>query len=290
MGKRVKKAFYYFILFNSLLLSEILPQQITVTSPNGGESWPAGTSEAITWTDNISEYVSIELYKGGFFYYTIVDSTASDAHFLRYIPDTTQGGDDYKIKITSVVNSSIFDLSDGDFTIIGNVITVTTPNGGENWQVGSTRAITWVDNINEWVSIEIYKGGSYYYTVIDSTPSDAHYSWDIPDTLQPGSDYRIKIISVDYSSIFDFSDGDFTVFGQDIIVATPNGGESWLAGTSEAITWTDNISEYVSIELYKGGFFYYTIVDSTASDFHFLWYIPDTTQGGDDYKIKITSV
>jgi len=62
----VKKALYYFILFNSLLLSEILPQDITVTSPNGGENWHAGTNEHfITWTsDNITGRLSIDLIGG----------------------------------------------------------------------------------------------------------------------------------------------------------------------------------------------------------------------------------
>jgi len=55
----MKKTFFYFILFNSFLLSEILPQQITVTSPNGGENWQAGTTHPITWTDNITENVSV---------------------------------------------------------------------------------------------------------------------------------------------------------------------------------------------------------------------------------------
>jgi len=286
----MKKLFFLLILINFVLLPEILAQQITITSPNGGESWPAGTSRSITWSDNISEQVSIDLYKAGSYYYTITASTPSDAHHLWDIPDTLQGGSDYKIKITSVINSSIFDFSDGNFTIVGNVITVTSPNGGENWQAGSAQSITWSDNINEQVSIDLYKGGSYYYTITGATPSDGHHLWDIPDTLQVGTDYKIKITSVDFSSISDFSDNDFTVFGQDIIVTIPNGGESWPAGTSRSITWTDNISEYVSIELYKGGSYYYTVIDSTPSDVHHLWDIPDTAQGGGDYKIKITSV
>ena len=239
----MKKILLFIIIVNSVYLSEILPQQIILTTPNGGESWPAATSQAITWTDNISEYVSIELYKGGSFYYTVADSTPSDAYYTWYIPDTTQDGNDYRIKITSVINSSISDISDADFTIVGNSITVNSPNGGESWQTGSTRAITWTDNINEQVSIDLYKGGSFYYTVVDSTPSDAHHLWEIPDTLQPGSDYRIKITSVDFSSIYDFSDNDFNIYETGITLTTPNGGESWAVDSFFDIMWdaTDDI-------------------------------------------------
>jgi hypothetical protein len=219
----------------------------------------------------------------------VVDSTPSDAYYAWYIPDTTQDGNDYKIKITSVLNSSIFDFSDADFTIVGNSITVNSPNGGESWQTGSTHAITWTDNINEQVSIDLYKGGSFYYTVVDSTPSDAYYAWEIPDTLQAGSDYRIKITSVDYTSIFDFSDADFTIVGYAITVNSPNGGESWQAGTQHQITWTDNFSDPVKIELWKGGVLDSTIKDTTASDGTYNWDIPYVIQGGSDYKVKITS-
>jgi hypothetical protein len=83
---------------------------------------------------------------------------------------------------------------------------LTTPNGGESWEAATSWAITWTDNINEQVSIDLYKGGSLYYTIISATASNGYYSWQIPDTLQPGSDYRIKITSVDFTSIYDFSD------------------------------------------------------------------------------------
>ncbi len=73
----------------------------------------------------------------------------------------------------------------------------------------------------------------------------------------------------------------------EITVLTPNGGESWLAGTSNTITWTSNISDDVKIELYRGGSIMYTIANSTSNGGNYLWTIPDTLQYGIDYKIKI---
>ena len=265
-------------------------QQITVTAPNGGESWSAGNNYGITWTDNIVEQVKIDLYKGGTYNYTIADSTASDGFYSWYIPDTLQSGGDYRVKITSVANSSTTDQSDGNFTISPNQISVTSPNGGENWQTGYSQGITWTDNINENVKIELYKGGSYYYTIVSSTPSNGFYLWQIADTTQAGNDYRVKITSVDFGSITDMSDGNFSLYNQQITITAPNGGESWSAGNNYGITWTDNIVEQVKIDLYKGGTYNYTIADSTASDGFYSWYIPDTLQSGGDYRVKITSV
>jgi Kre9/KNH-like N-terminal Ig-like domain/Secretion system C-terminal sorting domain len=268
----------------------LFSQQIAVTSPNGGEMWDAGTGYGIEWTDNISENVKIDLYKGGSLYYTIAASAPSNGYYAWAVPDTLQGGSNYRVRITSVTNSNVNDISDGDFTVVGKVITVTSPNGGESWQTGSTQALTWTDNITENVKIDLYKGGNFYYTIVSSTESDGYYLWTVPDTLQAGVNYKVKISSILHSSITDQSDGNFTVFNQQIIVTLPNGGESWNAGTGYGIEWTDNISDNVKIDLIKGGSLYYTIAVSEPSDGYYAWAVPDTLQGGSNYRIKITSV
>jgi hypothetical protein len=45
----------------------IIPENITVTSPDGGENWATGSLNTISWrfTGNPGPYVKIELYKGG---------------------------------------------------------------------------------------------------------------------------------------------------------------------------------------------------------------------------------
>ena len=242
------------------------------------------------WTDNINENVKIDLYKGGSIYYTIISSTPSNGFYLWQIPDTLQAGSDYRVKITSVDFSSISDMSDGNFSLFNQEITITAPNGGESWSAGNDYGITWTDNIVEQVRIELYKGGNFYYTIISSTPSDGFYSWYVPDTSQAGSDYRVKITSVANSSTADLSDSTFTVIGNFITVISPNGGEVWLKGSDYGITWSDNINEFVTIELYKRGTYNYTIVDSTPSDAYYPWTIPNNFASGNDYTIKIKSV
>ncbi len=284
------KYFTFFIFLLGLFSANAFPQQITIVTPNGSESIPAGAAYAITWTDNISEQVRIDLYKNDSFYYTIIDSTPSDTYYAWYVADTTSGGSDYKVKITSVLNNAITDFSDNNFTIIENYITLTEPNGGDTAKAGTSQAIRWIDNINEQVRIELFKSGSYYYTIADSTPSDTYYTWYIPDTLQNGSDYKIKISSVDFSNINDISDSNFTIIGNYIAVTEPNGGEEWLIGEPHGIRWMDNINEEVTIQLFKGGGFYFTIADSTPSNAYFAWTVPDTITPGNDYTIKIMSV
>ena len=265
-------------------------QSIVVTTPNGGENWQAGTNQNINWTDNIPDLVRIELYKGGTLNSVIVDSTFSDGQYPWDIPLNLTPGNDYKVKITSLGNSAVNDFSDGNFSVYNQSIVVTTPNGGENWQAGTNQNINWTDNIPDLVRIELYKGGTLNSVIVDSTFSDGQYPWDIPLNLTPGNDYKVKITSLGNSAVNDFSDGNFSVYNQSIVVTTPNGGENWQAGTNQNINWTDNIPDLVRIELYKGGTLNSVIVDSTFSDGQYPWDIPLNLTPGNDYKVKITSL
>ena len=96
-----------------------------------------------------------------------------------------------------------------NFSVYNQSIVVTSPNGGENWQAGTTQNINWTDNITDLVRIELYKGGTLNSVIVDSTFSDGQYPWDIPLNLTPGTDYKVKITSLGNSAVNDFSDVTF---------------------------------------------------------------------------------
>jgi hypothetical protein len=267
----------------------ILANQVTVTSPNGGEDWKVGTSQIITWTDNFTGNVEIQLFKGGIFHSSITTSTPSDGEYTWNISSSLIQASDYSIRISSVTDGNIFDFSDADFTLLNEII-VTTPNGGESWQRGTANTINWTDNLNGNVKIELFRGGVFDSEITPSTPSDGSFSWDIPVTTAADTEYTVKITSVDNASVFDISDSNFEIFEGMITITLPNGGESWLAGTTHAITWLDNINENVKIELFKGGFLHSVIDALTSSDGNYFWNIPFTLETGSDYTVKITSV
>jgi hypothetical protein len=269
-------------------ITEFVPE-IIVTTPNGGELWQTGVEQLITWTDNITEDVKIELYKGGVFQTELFASTSSDGAKSWTIPMNTASGADYTIKIISVDSSSVFDFSDTTFTIF-TTLAIFTPNGGESWLASTQQTITWNDNITEDVKIELFKGGVFNSTIVASTPSDGSYDWDIPAGTVEAFDYTIVMTSVDSSSITDVSDANFSIFNPVITLISPNGGESWRSGIQQTITWTDNISENVKIDLYKAGVFNLTISASTPSDGSHDWDLPAGTTAGSDYTIMITSV
>ena len=96
---------------------------ITLTSPNGGESWKRAMTHTITWTyTGAPGPIKIELLKGG-----IVQSVPSNSapvgvngkgSFKWNIPSTKPLGTDYSIRISSKANAAVTDTSDADFSII----------------------------------------------------------------------------------------------------------------------------------------------------------------------------
>src|SRR5659263_543180 len=97
----------------------ILPPKITVTSPNGGQTWIRGKIYPITWnyTGSPGTYVRIELLKGGLFNRTILANTLNDRSQSWTIPAAQAIGTDYRVRITSTTNAVYNDTSDSNFNI-----------------------------------------------------------------------------------------------------------------------------------------------------------------------------
>jgi hypothetical protein len=95
----------------------IITPTITVTSPNGGESWAQGSTHDITWTQfgDVGAKVNFEVLKAG----AVVGSLTNvpDAGTYSWTIPGGYAGTDYRIRITSMINPAITDSSDADFTI-----------------------------------------------------------------------------------------------------------------------------------------------------------------------------
>lgn len=90
-------------------------------------------------------------------------------------------------------------------------IIVSTPNGGENWIVGSSKAITWsTSGMVGSVIIEYSTdGGSNWSTIVASTGNTGSYSWTVPDA--ESSKCRVRISEAADGSPSDSSDGNFSI-------------------------------------------------------------------------------
>jgi hypothetical protein len=187
---------------------------ITVTAPNGGETWNVNTTQTITWNDNIAGNVKIELFKGGVLNATLAASEPSDGAFSWTIPGTQATGSDYKVRVTSLDNASVTDESDANFTVqagTNTFVTVTFPNGGESFARGSVVNIAWNDDLTGNVSIRLVRGTSVVRTISSNTASDGAFAWTVPSNQAIASDYKVRITSRDNTAIRDESDAFFSI-------------------------------------------------------------------------------
>jgi|GEM_PF-4673248 len=262
----------------------IAKRTITLSAPDGGELWLTGDVDTIKWTSqNLSENVKIELNRSypGVTWENIIANTANDgAHPWTVSGELTSTA---HIRVSGVTHTAVSDTSNNNFTIATRSISVTIPNGGETWLVGNVDTIKWTSqNLSENVKIELNRGypGTLWETVVSGTTNDGVHPWTVSETVTETA--RVRIAGVVHSSVGDTSEADFAIRQQYIIIASPNGGESWKEGDSHTITW---LSAYagaeVKIELnrtYPAGA-WETVIGSTANSGSYPWIVtsPVTT-------------
>lgn len=200
---------------------------ITVTSPNGGETWAigkAGATYPIIWSSsgfNSGATVSIFLLNAttNAHIYTIASGISNTG---SYTWGTYNTPGSYKIEVlVGDNNGSASDNSNTAFTItdVGVVqpsITVTSPNGGEVWNVGETHTITWqstglptgatvtISLINPDISDSNIRKS---YPIITVAASSGTYVWTVPNIT--GSQAKISIFSG--TAAADLSDNYFII-------------------------------------------------------------------------------
>ena len=151
------------------------------------------------------------------------------------------------------------------------IIGVDSPNGGENWEVGSSHDITWTSTGTSGnVRIEYStNGGSSWSDVIASTPDDGVHSWTIPNA--PSANCLVRISDTD-GTPSGVSGGVFTISSAPNILAKvkvflegpyqAGGSMTTLLKTAGSIPTTspyadartvtsvpDGITDWVSVEL-----------------------------------------
>jgi len=167
-------------------VAKIYENSITLTAPNGGESWHVGFHQDITWeTEGKVGNVRIEYSTdSGTTWAEIVASTENDGIYNWIVPNAVSTS--CLVRVSDVENSDLSDTSDAVFTITdAPIIIVTSPNGGERWPVGSSQNITWITGgtVGD-VRIEYSTDdGATWMEIVAPTENDGIYNWIVPDTV-----------------------------------------------------------------------------------------------------------
>ena len=216
---------------------------LVVTAPNGGEVWRVGSQYAITWTKtgslgNVEIKYSTD---GGATYPNVITPgvLASDLQFLWTIPDSASNN--VKVKVASLTYTDVFDESNAIFSIKPS-LTLTAPNGGQVWIVGSAQSITWTKS-GTIATIKLqYSTNGFsdelqtvtFATLVNAT-TGTPYSWTVPDAIS--STVKARVTSEADATVFDASDTNFKIAGS-FTLTSPNGTEKWTVGQIYSATWT----------------------------------------------------
>ena len=266
---------------------------ITVTAPNGGETWIVGDSYNITWTSTgLSENVKIEInrsYSGGA-WETIIASTANDGtHPWTVTGSATAAA---RIRISGVTQTTVTDVSDANFSVGVRTVAVVTPNNGETWIVGDSYNITWTSqNLSENVKIELNRNfpGTTWETIIASTTNDGAHPWTVTGAVT--STARVRISGVTHTAVSDTSNANFTIAIRSVTLTQPNSGESWYVNDVDTIKWTSqNLTGNVKIELNRSypGTTWETIIAGTANSGSYPWTVTGPTTAA--ARVRISGV
>lgn len=193
---------------------EVSSSSITVVSPNGGETWAAGSTQTIFWTSsNTINNVKIEYStNSGSTWTTVISSTTNDGSYSWKIP--TVSSTKCKVRIKDTSSGTPSDVSNAVFSIVTSTtptITVTSPNGYETLKVGTSHTITWsttgtVGNVK--IQYSTNKGSSWT-NIVTSTANDGSHKWTVPS--KTSTQCLIKISEASDSSPTDTSNTFFAI-------------------------------------------------------------------------------
>ncbi|MBI4722043.1 MAG: PQQ-binding-like beta-propeller repeat protein [Candidatus Stahlbacteria bacterium] len=234
---------------------------LTLTSPNGGETWPAESIRTITWS----------VFGQGFDNYRVLFSTNSGASYLDTItssvPPTATSYNwtlpnvecftcRVKVQILDAGNVISEDASNNDFIIRRSpYIVLSSPNGGEIWTGGSIHSVSWTVVGQGAASFTLLLstdgGNSYPRTIASNIPPGARdRNWTVPAIHSTTCKIKAQILDVGNNVISqDASDSNFALQTYPTITS-PNGGEIWEGGSIHPITWITVGTGFKSFRLF----------------------------------------
>ncbi|MBD3165272.1 T9SS type A sorting domain-containing protein, partial [bacterium] len=272
----------------------ILDPTLTLDSPNGGEQWLVGNEVAVLWHSLALEGdLTIELNRG---YpdgdWEVVDDEVENDNRYEFTL-TGPSSQNARVRIsTNDMEEQVSDVSDASFMIVTPAIQMTSPNGGESWEVGDQHTISWESEYVEGnIRLEInrdYPDGEWAMFV-QSIPNLGQIPWEVNGPATEHARFRITALEFD-PPVSDTCDGDFEItYTPTIVVEQPNGGEEWELGSEHTVQWDDNIPEAVEIHLLDGAAEAGVISEGTMNNGNLSWDIPDLLLPGSDYRVVVGS-
>ena len=104
------------VIKDFLIPGDTVSASVTVSSPNGGESWAGGSAQSISWSATGVTNVKLEYTLDGGTWSLITSSTsASTGSYTWTVPNSASTA--ARVRVSDAANSAVSDTSDAAFTI-----------------------------------------------------------------------------------------------------------------------------------------------------------------------------
>ena len=244
---------------------DLVPPSVTLTAPNGGEDWKAGSAHAITWSasDNVA-VTAIDLAwsgdGGATFANAIATGLANSGSFSWTVPDTANT--DVRVRVTArdAASNTAADASNASFAISRWQVTASAGTGG---------------GISPFGLLSVAQGASLTFRV---TPNAGFGIADVfVDGASQGAPDSVKLVNITANHTVAASFAD--VQAPSLAMSAPVGGEVWDINTTHAITWsaTDNSAvDTVSVDwsAHGSGGPWLNIAHALANSGSLDWLVP----------------
>ncbi|MEX2345025.1 MAG: Ser-Thr-rich GPI-anchored membrane family protein [Balneolaceae bacterium] len=274
-----------------------LTKTLSLTSPTASTDLVEGDDLQVRWNSNYTdapdEKVKIELFKGSSSTpeKTLAGSTDNDGELDWMIEPGLSESSDYYVKISDTEGSPVDQSS--QFSLAPKTLTVDLPEENEQIQEGEKINTAWTANYDFGsVTIELVRGFEVIKE-LDTVPVsygsyDNYTVEDVPDVLQAGVNYKIRIS--DYSTGTPSAESaPFEIYG-DRITVTGGSNTSVVAGQDHFLSWTQNFSGAVDLDYeVSQGVWEPIVTDYDPPEKSLSW----TTPSGSSYipltKVRIRS-
>ncbi len=205
--------------------------------------------------------------------------------------------------VDSVIAPGIADTLTNSGTAVDGtppVVLLTTPNGGDTLSAGVTSNVIWNASDNVAVTtVDIdysLDNGAHWTNIALTSANTGSYSWAVPNT--PSTQGRVRVTAHDAAG-----NTGSTLSADAFVIADrtppsawvirPNGGESYVAGTAQTITWNtsdnvaiDSVNVAYSLQGVAGPWFAITQTLAAGTD-SVSWTVPATAT--DSGLVRVTA-
>ncbi|NIA09608.1 MAG: hypothetical protein GWP10_07740, partial [Nitrospiraceae bacterium] len=267
----------------------IIPQKITVISPDSNDEFTIGRKYYINWWNTgVFSKSRIEYsYDYENSWNTIVDNVSNSGSYEWTIPNTPS--DSCFIKVSNHDNPSISGISPL-FRIPLQTIEITSPSSIDTLISGRKYYITWKWNgtfSKVDIQFSVDNGATWSY-IANNASNNGNYEWTIP-TVNSGN-CLVKISNTQNAAVYNISN-KFAILPQQITITSPNANDTLLAGRKYYITWrTKGIFNQANIWYsLNGGQDWNVMATNVTNNGYYEWQLPESPSQNVNIKIGNSS-